>query len=511
MTPETTTEAPAVSAWRRLAARAMLCGGLGMAAGLAGTMLDPVESQLGPHRAEVTTTFDQYDTIDAGPIGALRQSIGSRTLPLGVHLDIKEPAVGSPLAVQGDSAANEQLLRQYVGLLDTKVIARNIEDIRTGLERRFIFYGLAGVAAGFLATRTRARAQARLPGVATRRQRFLPIVLAGSLLTVGSSPSQQDSLSWQPVSGVFADTPLKNMQVAGAPLQLALNNYGPRAVEFWHQTEDFYAEAANSTAQTLASALPAKIPDGHARALFISDNHCNIGMGQVYESVIKSANPSLVIDSGDTAMGVLPYEGICIDSLYSQFGKLSIAATLGNHDAPSIADAMRQNKAVVMNGKAQTVAGVTFLGVPDPRQTVIGQGTSLRESSMTMDSAAQNLLAAACSEQQKTGREPLILVHASQLADLALRGSCATDVLAGHKHVFSAEQVSDWLGSKHTVLTNGTSGGAAENSFTPGPLKAPGVMALLDINTATNRLAGYRTISIMPDATVWLGSATSVG
>lgn len=189
------------------------------------------------------------------------------------------------------------------------------------------------------------------------------------------------------------------------------------------------------------------------KVLHISDIHNNpAAAGFVTELADKMA-VDVVVDTGDLTDLGLPVE----TELTRTLGQLRVPYLFvaGNHDSQATVNALRLNQnAVILHDVPVSLAGLTFIGSPDPSSARPGAG-SVDTPDGALSAASDLLLA----NYRKSALPPdVVCVHNPKQA-AALVGT-AKLILCGHLHTASIEV------KQSTVICNaGTTGAAGVRYF----------------------------------------------
>jgi predicted phosphodiesterase len=489
---------------RRALGGLALCASIGVAGGIIGFMNDPIETQIGPHPASVTASFDGMTVFNFGMLGKLRNESGNN-LGLGAEIEIlpsiqQIPGTDEPL-LQGGS----EIAAPYIDLFSEESFDSTNRDIVEKLKERFGLYFGKGFA-GSVVTLALYRKYKSKNNITNQLEssKKLTILIALSSIIAPSSGIQNSNADemWNSVSVVFDGTPLEGFEIQGTLLNASLNKLAPEVIRLIKENDEFYAKAARNSRDAMPDNPFPDDSEDYITSLLISDVHCNIGMGKVIGSVINKANIELIIDAGDATVSGGEFEKICVSATYDDYNKngdTKIVTVAGNHDSPEIEKAMKDSGAIVLNGKPQKVLDLEFLGLSDPRESIFGEETKLRNSKVSMESSGISLASVAC----KQNKPPIILVHDYHLADSVIEDSCSTTVLSGHYHKFKTTTKGSGL-DRVTTIINGTSGGAG-GAIAFGKLKNSATMVFVNLDPNTNSATSLRVLTIATDGTAKLG------
>jgi predicted phosphodiesterase len=222
------------------------------------------------------------------------------------------------------------------------------------------------------------------------------------------------------------------------------------------------------------------------RILHVSDVHLNPQAFDLMRRVVAQFDVDAVIDTGDTTDWGSEPEGQVLD----QIPRLGVPYVWvrGNHDSQRTQEAVAaQPNSVVLDGEAQTVAGLRVWGLGDPRYTPDKSQPVGKDVERDQAVAAAPGLAAALDAAMPPPVD-IVVVHDARLA--AAAGSLTPLVLAGHTH----EPRQSTLG-KAVLLVEGSTGGAGLRGLqgeTPEPLTC----SVLYFNPTTRALVAYDRITV---------------
>ncbi|MDR1393051.1 MAG: metallophosphoesterase [Bifidobacteriaceae bacterium] len=231
-----------------------------------GLVTASVEHPFGPHQAVYQVTVDSQITIDLGPLG---QGIMATPLPgplsyLGAHVEVGP--IPEDLMTAGSSRVPDGLpdvarllgdLEQYgqaylgIGVTIRHAVDRLLTDaaIRAGLTWGLAVFGMTLIRLalgrarrnqiGFWLDRHRAAAGWTVTMTA------VALVGASALAVVAQRPPDWDQGDPVLAETPLAGTPLEGLRLTGRLGQL-LSLYGRIALNAYHQTEEFYSQAASS-------------------------------------------------------------------------------------------------------------------------------------------------------------------------------------------------------------------------------------------------------------------------
>jgi hypothetical protein len=237
---------------------------------------------------------------------------------------------------------------------------------------------------------------------------------------------------------------------------------------------------------SVLSALPAPgAADDSVVLLHVSDLHLNPAGFDLVQQVVDQFDVDAVLDTGDiTDWGSQPE-----NRLITRVGTVGVPYVYirGNHDSAATARLIsEQPNATVLNGAAATVAGISIVGVPDPRFTP--------DKSTGDDDAPEEVLTnsgEALAEVAEALPEPpaVALVHDPRQA-VPLDGVVPL-VLAGHTHDREVSTMEDGT----LLMVEGSTGGAGLRGL-EGEEPTPLSCTVLYLDPETGALRAYDEITL---------------
>lgn len=360
--------------------------------------------------------------VDLAPLGQMRFRSHRGPLALDWRLDEIREADARRIAEEPES-----LLLDETGLTN---------DVRAGvidLAKRTLLASALGAAALALLVRANWRDVAAA-GV-------IGLLLAGGSLANAARTWDPDALAEPRYTGLLSMAP----QAVGDARMVV------------ERFSDYRAQLAglvtNVTvlfhgAQDLRSYRP---DESTIRVLHVSDIHLNPQAYDLIDRLVEQYDVDVVADTGD-----LNDWGTSVEASFADLiGELDVPYVYvrGNHDSRTTQRAVAaQPNAIVLDGDGETVAGLTFWGVGDPRFTPdksrIGSGDD--ENQVAEDEAPHVLEAV---EDFGAAQIDVVMVHDPRLGnDL---GDVVPLVLSGHRHAVSTKT----LGDDTLQLVQGSTGG----------------------------------------------------
>ncbi|MBB2912447.1 putative MPP superfamily phosphohydrolase [Streptosporangium becharense] len=394
--------------------------------------------------------------VDAHPFGTLLFDTHDAPVGLRVTLENINPDRARGFLDDPQFSADRlpRLLEEELG-----------EGVRT-MALRAGFCGLAGALVVALVV-------FRRPGPALAGMLSVAVAMAGT--------GAATALTFRPDSVV---EPKYTGLLAGAP---SLVGDAESIVTRFESYRVQLAKIVNNVSQLYdtVSSLPVYDADPTSiRVLHVSDIHLNPIGWNLIRSVTAQFEIDLIIDTGDlTDHGTGPE-----DRFVEEIGTFGVPYVFvrGNHDSKATQRAVAKQKgAVVLDGAAQTVAGLRIYGLGDPRFTP--------DKSVPVDSDLASLEALGRSHAaglaQETEPVDLVAVHDPTIAK-GFSGAVPM-VLTGHSH----ERSTELLPSGTRVLVQGSTGGAGLRALEhdePTPVAA----SVLYFDRATHRLRAWDDITL---------------
>ena len=219
--------------------------------------------------------------------------------------------------------------------------------------------------------------------------------------------------------------------------------------------------------------------------LHVSDLHLNPAGFDLVQQVVDQFDVDAVLDTGDiTDWGSQPE-----NRLITRVGTMGVPYVYirGNHDSAATAGLIReQPNTIVLEGEAATVAGLSLVGVPDPRFTP--------DKSTGDDDAPEEVLVnsgEALAEVAEELPEPpsVALVHDPRQAP-PLDGVVPL-ILAGHTHAREVSTLEDGT----LLMVEGSTGGAGLRGL-EGEEPTPLSCTVLYLDPETGLLRAYDEITL---------------
>ncbi|HEV7205182.1 MAG TPA: metallophosphoesterase [Jatrophihabitans sp.] len=440
--------------------------------GLAGTQLGlrlapGTTRALGPVdvTADVALTPQGGVRVDVPPLGTAWLGTHRGPLQLRATATNVEPERAAGLLRMPSDKDDAQGVRAQ---LDT-VLASVARDARGLAAAASLRAGLAGLAGA-----------AGLAAVTLRRPRDVAAATAASAASLAAAAAlaaaTADREAWRDprLTGLLTRAPLLVGDLQQAPTRIGV---------YRDQLADLIRTATG--VQRRVAALPGPPPGDAIRLVHVSDIHLSPMAFPLAKALVDEYRADAVIDTGDLVDWGTPAE----NAFAGQIPGLGVPYVYvkGNHDSTGIAAAVgRQPNAVVLDSAetAVDVAGLRFVGMPDPRFTpdkTTGDDRAHHRVSEAAEAFAGRFRAGGA-------RADIALVH-SPTAGRALEGLVPL-VLAGDTHRRDARRYGDT-----TVLTQGSSGGAGLRGVQQDP-PTPFSLSVLYVDRTTRRLWGADEVTL---------------
>jgi predicted phosphodiesterase len=312
-----------------------------------------------------------------------------------------------------------------------------------------------------------------------RREPLIAVGLTGALLLgtagLGAATWRPEALSQPTYTGLLVNA---NSLIGSAEDLVA------RFDAYRASLEDLVANVG--TLYSAISALPA--PSGTedtVALLHVSDLHLNPAGFDLVRQVTEQFQVDGVLDTGDiTDWGSQPE-----NQLINTVGALDVPYVYirGNHDSATTASLIAaQPNATVLDGSATEIAGLTVVGMPDPRFTP--------DKSTGDDHAGDEGLVATGEELADfvgtlSSRPAIALVHDPKQA-APLDGAVPV-VLAGHTHERKVTRLED----ETLLMVEGSTGGAGLRGL-QGEYPEPLTCTVLYLDRDTGALRAYDEITL---------------
>jgi predicted MPP superfamily phosphohydrolase len=443
---------------------AVVGGWLGMTFGA------KVDTPVGPADVgmSLAPSWSGETVIDVRPLGTL--SFNSHDAPLRLDLTIE--------AVHPEVA--EEILKnpRWADRLPTTIEADVIAGLRSLVVRAALFAVVFGFITGLVVFRRLSRAAWTAAG---------SLVMVAVLGGVSALTFNPRSIAEPRYTGLLTGVP--SLVGSAESIVTKFSEYRGQLAKLVTNVSQLYE--AGST-------LPIFDPDpGTIRVLHVSDLHINPLGWNVIKSLKDQFKVDFIVDTGDISDHGTKAE----NEFVKEIGTLGVPYVYvrGNHDSLTTQRAVaKQKNAIVLDGAAATVKGLTVYGIGDPRFTpdksVQAEGD---ESKTLLDLGRANAAKLAPREWPRpasTSAPDKIAADIAAVHDPTVgRGlsGYVPLVLSGHVHARSTEL----LPSGTRLMIQGSTGGAGLRGLEhdePTPLTA----SVLYFNKSSHRLEAWDDITV---------------
>src|SRR5699024_1138323 len=219
----------------------------------------------------------------------------------------------------------------------------------------------------------------------------------------------------------------------------------------------------------------------------VSDIHLNPQAYDLIGKVVEQYGIDVVADTGDINDWGTSFESRFVDLI----GGIDVPYVFvrGNHDSYTTQKAVEdQPNTVVLDGEGETVEGLTFWGLGDPRFT---PDKSREGSGDDQQQVARDAADLVLSGVENFGAEDVdvVMVHDPLMAEEL--GDEVPLVLAGHRHSSALET----LGEETTLLVEGSTGGGGLRGL-EGDEAMPLATSVLYFDSETRELQALDRIEV---------------
>lgn len=425
-----------------------------------GLLIAPrAHADVGPFRmsAAARPSFEGGTTVRLVPLGSIR--LDTHDAPIAVDMRLEELRPDEAEAIARDPSALE-------GLQDD--IAADARSILLAVTWRAVLAGLIG---GALTSALAFRSwRAGVAGL------LVATVVLGTTGVAARTTFSPEAVSEPRYTGLLANAPT----VIG-DVETVLDRFG----EYRSQLGDLVTNAVEL--YRAGQALPDFEPgDDAVRLLHVSDIHNNPQAYDLVGRLVEDFAVDAVVDTGD----ISDWGSGAETQLTAPIGRLGVPYVFvrGNHDSSATERAIDAlPNAVVLDGAAQTVAGLRIWGIGDPRFTPDKSG----ETGAGVEREAIERFAPVLRRQLLADTPPnvdLVTVHDPRAA-ADITGEVPL-VLAGHGHEPRYDEIEGTV-----LLVEGSTGGAGLRALR-GEFPEPLTSTLLYFDPRSDRLVAYDRITV---------------
>ncbi|HET6919475.1 MAG TPA: metallophosphoesterase [Jiangellaceae bacterium] len=430
-------------------------------AGLAGAWLGllvagTTEAAVGPLGvdAAITPAWGGETVIEVDPIGTL--VVDTHNSPLRVRVAVRTLDVGGVETIVASPAE--------LAALDERLVA----DFRDVLVRAAVRAGFVAVAGAIVVAGLLFRSVRR--GLIAGAVAVVAVAGAYGLAALTFDP---DAAREPRFTGLLSLAP----QLVGSAEAIASNfdAYADQLARIVTNVGKLYDTTI---------ALPTFAPDDETiRLLHVSDLHLNPSAWAVIRAVAEQYDVDAIVDTGDIAD-----HGTAPESAYvrpiADLGRPYVFVK-GNHDSVLTAAAVAEApNAVVLDGTPVEVAGLRFLGAPDPRFT---------PDQSTRGTANQDIRVASeeLADEARSLTPPADVVAFHDPTHAELFDGAAPLVLAGHTHVRQTVVLDE--GTR--IMVQGSTGGAGLRAL-EGEEPTPVTLSVLYLDPESKQLVAWDDIAL---------------
>lgn len=413
-------------------------------------------TEIGPLNvdADIAPAWTGETTVQVDPLGTL--VFDTHTAPMQVTLSLRAVDVDAVQRIVENPAALNALEAQLVNDIDDALTRAAI--------RAAVVAVIGAVIAGGLVLRSWRRAL--FAGV-------IALAAAGATYALTLATFDRQAIQEPRFTGLLAMAP----RVVGSAEAIT--------ADFGAYVEQLGSLITNvSRIYETAIALPTWAPtDDTIRVLLVADLHLNPAAWRVIDSVADQYDVDVIVDAGDIADHGTAPEARYVDPI-STLGRPYLFVK-GNHDSILTVRAVEaQANAIVLDNQPVTIAGLRFLGAPDPRFTPDQQ---------TRGTAAEDLRLATEELAERTRflpeRPDVLVFHDPTHADLF--EDTAPLVLAGHAH----RRRDIVLDDDTRIFVQGSTGGAGLRGL-EGEEPTPVMLSVLYFDPTTQALLAWDDITL---------------
>lgn len=379
---------------------------------------------IGPFRVELQTGFGRGETVLAlPPFGAL--TADTHLAPLGLSATLVDVGV--------------QRLTDVVNRRGIDGLVADVERDAGGQLRPLAWRGVlaattGGVAVGVLVFRRRWRLIAMSGGAA-----LLSVVACLALVQLTFRPS---AFTEPRYSGSLSLAP----KLIG-PVREATDRIGDLRAGL--------RQIVDGTVRAYTTLQSVPLAEDAIRILHISDMHASVLGMDFAQEVARGFDVDIVVDTGDITSFATPIEEL-IASEIPGFGRPYVFVR-GSHDSLALQGAIaRQSDAVVLDGRYETIEGLTLYGLGHPAFTP-ARGEPVDEDAF--EEAARSAGVVIADDLDEADEQiDIVAVHDDRMAE-AVAGRVPL-VISGHFHETTATVRNGTL-----FLRIGTTGGSGAGIF----------------------------------------------
>jgi predicted MPP superfamily phosphohydrolase len=500
-------------------------GILGMGAGLGYAAATPAEVTVGGMEASVEIAHGATSEVDLGLMGSV--IVPKSTTIAGADIGVKVTINGLK-DERTTEAIGDNTINSFLQLFSDPEYELN--NVKTAVSQHMAagayFGGTAGVVAGGMTMgaahilrrrmSTERREAFEQAFALSRRSKLMAagaasfaVIAAGATWTLHEMPaSSETTLAANPI---FENTPLAGAELTGL-LKPTVGTVAPAIQKYIKDNDSFYDEATKNFEAQFASTIGA-IERQPSEVFFLtaSDRHCNIGMDRVIAKVAEQYDAKIYLTAGDDNMsGTVAIESACTAGVAQRLLKqdATLVSVRGNHDSlQTEKDEKNQGYTVLDGNRIVDVDGLRIIGDGDPRRSAFGHPMTPDgvEGERVLKEQSEAFRDTACGH---TDGIDVALIHEPASAEDIITSGCVPLIVTGHTHNWKTPvPVMGENGNTVYHFSEGTTGGAKEQTLTLGPLKTDATMTVFRFDTKTKAFA-YSKVTVKPDRGVAIGQFT---
>jgi predicted MPP superfamily phosphohydrolase len=446
-----------VPGWVRSAAPWVVTVLAGLAgAWLALTVAGTTRAEIGPLGVDagITPAWGGETVVQVDPVGTL--VVDTHDSPLQVRVGIRTVDVERVQDIVADPTS--------LSGLDERLV----DDLQGALTKAAVRSGVVAVVGAMVAGGLLLRSWKR--GLAAGGVALGAVAAAYGLAALTFDP---DAAREPRFTGLLTSAP----QLVGSAEAIASNfdAYADQLASIVTNVSRLY-----DTALTLPTFAP---DDETIRLLHVSDLHLNPGAWELIGAVAEQYDVDVIVDTGDIAD-----HGTAPESAYvrpiADLGRPYVFVK-GNHDSVLTAAAVAEApNAVVLDGTPVDVAGLRFLGAPDPRFTP--DQTTRGTADEDIRAATEDL----AGEARRLNRPADVVVFHDPTHAEQFDGTVPL-VLAGHAH----DRQTVVLDEGTRIMVQGSTGGAGLRAL-EGEEPTPVTLSVLYLDPETRQLVAWDDITL---------------
>lgn len=441
---------------------------------------------IGAHTTTVSPTFDEYATLNFGPVLPNLRVPVDQPFGLGVKIDVGDTDVDDVNELIARDAVIASQPQGEIERVRKHVIGMAVDSALRGAGVGIIITLMIAVGWHVTGRERRMLIWHRMHhlGIVSRKELLIAgasaatfaVAIALIVVPTGPEPQAAASSGWRPLDSVIPGLDdvegLQSVQISTGSATRGGVALVQGATETYRISQQFYGDMKDSVPKI---ADDIRMPEeGQTVAILVSDRHDNIGMDPVVAAVARAAGAEILIDAGDDTSTGGQWEAFSINSLERAFEDFDKVAVAGNHDkGPFVVGALEDAGFEVLDGEPVDVDGIRFLGDSDPRSSGLTAGYGADSGSIV--DQGERLTDVACED----GDVSTVVVHSPTTGDPIAKSGCTDLVVSGHLHRQVGPDVVTGEEGLTTTFTNGTTGGAAYAFALGSKLRRPAQATLI--------------------------------